>query len=209
MFNKTSWIIGVIAGLSLIVGLHSADGEYWNYGKYMHIEFTFAGTWISTRMDLYPQDSNRNPMPDNWPADWFTQECFGTLGKYSTQGVVENVFQVAIPGCPDTVVIIDADNNFGFGNGIASFANGDQIYSKIKTRTLCSEGEGRYSASETGFYVGGTGKFAGVSGWYEMNYTSFPQVTDNNILPLQQFGSFTGRGTGLLVFPQAQYWERR
>ncbi len=197
MFKKTAWIIGVIAALSLIVGLHGADAGYWDYGNYMHIEFTFGGTYLDTRMDLNHDGS---------PVSWSTGQISGTLGNYIFQAVSENVSKGITTECNWGVSSIDEQN--GFGIETDTFPNGDQLYSAISTRTICAN-NGSFSASQTGFFVGGTGKFVGVSGTYENTWTGYLGVFDNTPNHEGAFGSFTGKGTAILIFPHKEYWEHR
>lgn len=185
MFNRTGWIIGVIAGLFLIVGFHSAAAEHRGH---RHIKFTFGGTYL-----ILPPLSS-----DGVAANWFTSEMSGTLGTYSSQGVNKSVSMVPSNECPGGVLVID-ELNGGFGVMTGTFANGDLIYSQISTRIECLDGKGGFTGSDTGVFVGGTGKFAGVSGTYELSWSGVAQFSDPKANPPQEFGSFTGNGTGILL----------
>ncbi|MBI3245000.1 MAG: hypothetical protein HYZ50_00660 [Deltaproteobacteria bacterium] len=103
--------------------------------------------------------------------------------------------------CPSGVFIIDAQNGLGFGKTTNTFPNGDQIYGRILTRTLCSLGGGKSTAVDVQKVVGGTGKFAGASGTTEVHSISQCQGFDGNAVPPQCFGSFTGEFTGTTTLP--------
>ncbi len=185
MFRRTAWIIGVTAGFLFIVGLQSADAEHRDH---RHTKFTYGGTYLNLP----------NLSPDGVTASWSTSEGSGTFGTYTSQGVSKPVYQEDPTGkCPGGLLVIDAQDGVGFGFSTDTFANGDQIYSKISTRTECLDGEGGFTGSDTGVVVGGTGNFAGVSGTYELSFTGFSQFSN----PPQEFGSFTGKGKGILGFP--------
>ena len=184
MFRRTAWIIGVIAGLFLIVSLHSAaEGRR----GHKHIKFTFGGTYL-----VFPILN-----PDGVATSWFTSETSGTLGTYRAQGVNKPASLGPSTECPGGVLVIDAQNG-GFAINIDTFPNGDQIYRKVSTRTECVDGRG-FTGSDTGVFVGGTGKFEGVSGTYELTFAGFTQFFDPSANPPQEFGSFTGSGTGILL----------
>ncbi len=58
-----------------------------------------------------------------------------------------------------------------------------------------------FTGSATGVIMGGTGRFAGAPGSFEMGFTGSIQVSDPNANPPQEFGSFTGKGTGIIIIP--------
>jgi hypothetical protein len=99
------------------------------------------------------------------------------------------------------VFIIDALNGIGFGRVTATFPNGDQIYSRILTRTQCGLGGGKFETDDVQEIVGGTGKFEGASGTAELHSISVCQASDPNATPPQCFGSFTGEFTGTITLP--------
>lgn len=89
----------------------------------------------------------------------------------------------------------------GFATSTQTFPNGDQIYARGLTRTQCALGGGRVTSVDTFSIVGGTGKFEGASGTFEVSYSSFFQVFDGNAVPPQGFGSFSGEFEGTITLP--------
>jgi hypothetical protein len=168
-------------------GNASAEHTRRNNGK-------FAGTYLSTRMDVVDTG-------DGVIASWSTAEVTGNLGKRTVQGVVEPRFTGVTAECPGGVFIIDAVNGIGFGMTTNTFPNGDQIYSRILTRTQCGLGGGKFTADDVNEILGGTGKFEGASGTTEVLSSSFCQGFDPNAIPPQCFGSFTGKFTGTITLP--------
>jgi len=153
---------------------------------------TFGGTFLSTRMDLND---------DGVLAGWSTAEVSGTLGKRTSQSVVESVPTGPTPECPGGVSIIDAQKGVGFSTAIATFPDGDQLYGRIRTRTQCGLGGGKYTTVDTQEILGGTGKFEGASGTAEVHSTSLCQAFDGNAVPPQCYGSFIGEFTGTITLP--------
>ena len=136
---------------------------------------TFGGTFLSTRMDLND---------DGVLASWSTAEVNGTLGKRTNQAVVEVVDPTGPPpACPTTETVIDAQIGIGFSTLTATFPNGDQVYSRILTRTQCGLGGGRFKTDDVQEILGGTGKFEGASGTIEVHSISFCQAFDDNAVP--------------------------
>jgi len=129
--------------------------------------------------------------------------CSGTFGKFTSQGVVEEVPTGPTTDCPGGVFIIDQVTDPAHPQGFAAltdtYPNGDQAYSVILTRTECFDVNGGFKGSSTGIILGGTGKFAGISGTFEQSYTGFFQVFDPTAN--QGFGSFTGTAKGEVIFP--------
>ncbi len=118
-------ILVIATGLLITVNFGNANADHTrpNNGK-------FGGTFLSTRMDLVDRG-------DKIPAVWSTAEVTGTLGRRTSQAVVEHRFTGVTAACPGGVFIIDAVNGIGFGRIIATFPNGDQIYSRTLTRHQC------------------------------------------------------------------------
>jgi hypothetical protein len=184
--KRKGLIIGIAAGLLLIVSFRDAKAEQSHYkGK-------FAGTFLGTRIELND---------DGVPASWATVEVSGTLGKRTNQSISETVPTGQTPECPGGVFIIDVQHGIGFGTGTGTFPNGDQIYFQVLTRTQCGLGGGQFTGSDTVSIVGGTGKFDGASGTYEQHFTSFCQACDLNATPPQTFGSVSGEFDGTLILP--------
>ncbi|MGE4095640.1 MAG: hypothetical protein AB7G75_32900, partial [Candidatus Binatia bacterium] len=155
---------------------------------------TFAGTYLSTRIDVVDKG-------DGIAASWSTAEVTGTLGKRTVQAVTEPKFTGVTAACPGGVFIIDAQNGIGFGTSTATFPNGDQIYSRILTRTQCGLGAGKFEIDDVQEVVSGTGKFEGALGTAELHSISFCQASDSKATPPQCFGSFTGEFTGTITLP--------
>lgn len=185
MQNKKRVIITITAGL-LICSFSSAKAEHTR-----HNNGTFAGTFLSTRMDVND---------DGAVANWATGVVTGDL-KYTIQSVSEGVPTGPTAECPGGVSIIDAASGIGFGTATGTFPNGDQLYLQVLTRSQCGLGGGRFTASDTLAIVGGTGKFAGASGTIERSYSTFFQAFDQNAVPPQGFGSFSGEFNGTLILP--------
>lgn len=187
------WAIGIAIGFVLAVGIGSAEA------RKIKFKNRFAGTFLSTRIDLYPIGN-----PDGVVASWSTLEVKGKLGKRTNQGVSEVVPTGATAECPGGVFIIDKtdpdpQNRVGFGTSTSTFPNGDQIYSRTLTRTLCSDGAGGFTGTTTFEILGGTGKFAGAQGTAESSSAGSFLVFDPTAN--QGFGFFTGEGSGTLIFP--------
>jgi len=191
MKQRQGWIIGAALGCLLVAGTGRVEAkEIRNNG-------TFAGTFLGTRMDLFPLGN-----PDGMAAGWSTAELTGKLGKRTSQSVGEVVPTGPTPECPGGVFIIDAQNGIGFGTTTQTWPNGDQIYGQSVTRTQCSDTVGRFTGTDTARIVGGTGKFAGASGTVEQSFSGFFQYFDANASPAQGFGSFSGEFEGTLILPK-------
>jgi hypothetical protein len=189
MLNRTAWLIAVTTGLLVTAGLDRAEADH------KDVKGTFAGTFLDSRIDFFPLGK-----PDGIPAVWATSQGSGSLGKFTAQGVAEEVPTGPTQACPGGVFVIDAQHG-GFGTFTVTYANGDQSYNELSTRTVCFDVVGGFTSSDTGLVVGGTGKFAGTSGTFAQSTTGFIQAFDANAKPAQGFGSFTGQFTGTLVFP--------
>jgi hypothetical protein len=186
MDSKKRLIIGAAIGCLLAAGMGQVEAkEIPNNGK-------FAGTFLSARID-------RND--DGEPAGWETGVTKSKPGERVYQGVSELVRTDPTTECPGGVFVIDAQNGQGFGIFTETFPNGDQLYARVLTRTLCSNGVGGFTGSSTFSYVGGTGKFAGASGNGENSFTGFFQAVDMNANPFQGFGSASGEFIGTLILP--------
>lgn len=185
MDSKKGLIIGAAIGCLLIVGMSRVEAkEIRSKGK-------IAGTFLSARIDQND---------DGVTAGWETGVLTGKPGKHGYQGVSETVPTGPTAECPGGVFIIDAQN--GFGTYTETFPNGDQLYTRTLTRTLCFDDVGGFTGSSTLSYVGGTGKFAGASGNAENNFAGFYQTFDANAVPPQGFGSFSGEFKGTLILPK-------
>jgi hypothetical protein len=190
MFSRTAWLVGVTTGLLLTVALDSADA------KERSTKGTFSGTFLGTRIDLFPTGK-----PDGNSADWSTAVVESNLGKASAQAVAEAVPTGPTTACPGGVFVIDAEHGVGFATTTVTFAKGAQTYNQIRTRTVCVDTAGRFTGSDTGVTLGGTGKYTGATGTFEQSFTGFFQAFDPNADPAQGFGSFTGQFTGTLILP--------
>lgn len=188
MNNSKRWIIMTTIGL-LICSFSIAKAEHTRRNN-----GTFAGTYLSTRMDVVDRG-------DGIAASWSTAEVTGTLGRRTTQSVTEPKFTGVTAACPGGVFIIDAVNGIGFGKTTATFPNGDQIYSRILTRTQCGLVGGKFTADDVQEILGGTGKFEGAAGTTELHSISTCQASDPNANPPQCFGSFTGDFEGTIILP--------
>jgi hypothetical protein len=186
MDSKKGLIIGAALGCLLVAGIGRVEA------KEIPLKGKFAGTFLSARID-------RND--DGVPASWETGVLTDKLGKRGYQGVSEVVPTGPTAACPGGVFIIDAPNGQGFGTFTETFPNGDQLYTRVLTRTVCSDGVGGVTGANTGSYIGGTGKFAGASGNGENSFAGFYQAFDANAVPPQGFGSFSGEFTSTLILP--------
>jgi hypothetical protein len=192
MNNRKIFLISIAIGSLLVLNLNVAKAE----DRKEHTRLnngTFAGTYLSTRIDLVDKDGI--------VASWNTAEVAGTLGKRSAQSVVESRFTGVTAECPGGLYIVDAANGIGFGQTTHTFPNGDQIYSRILTRTQCGLGGGKFETEDVTETIDGTGKFEGASGTAKLHSTSFTQVFDGNAVPRQSFGSFTGEFEGTITLP--------
>ncbi len=186
MKQRQGWIIGAAIGCLLVAGLGRVEAEQ------IPIKGKFAGTFLSSRID-------RND--DGVPANWLTGVTKGNLGNRIFQALNEWVPTGPTAACPGGVFIIDAQNGQGFGTFTETFPNSDQLYGRILTSTLCSDGVGGSTSSTTISIVGGAGKFAGASGNIENSSPGFFQAVDTNANPFQGFGSFSGEFEGTLMLP--------
>jgi hypothetical protein len=190
MEKNKGLVIVVVTGL-LIGSFGAANAEQ---RRTRRNDGEFGGTYLSTRMDLVDRG-------DGVIASWSTAEVTGTLGKRTAQSVVEPRSTGVTVACPAGVFIIDAQKGIGFGRTTHTFPNGDQIYSRILTRTQCGLGGGRFSATDVVEILGGTGKFEGASGTAEVRSLSVCQAFDGSAIPPQCFGSFTGDFDGTITLP--------
>lgn len=186
MQTKKGLLTGIAAGLLFTCSVSHANA------RQIHFKGEFAGTFLGTRIDLND---------DGIAASWATAVANGTLGKHTSQAVVEVVPAGPTSECPGGVFIIDAQNGIGFGINTGTFPNGDQVYTRILTRSQCRLDGGRFTGSDTVSFVGGTGKFAGASGTFEQHFTGFFEAFDPNANPAQAFGSFSGGSEGALILP--------
>jgi hypothetical protein len=186
MYSKKGLIIGAAIGCLLVTSMDRVEA------KEIPLKGKIAGTFLHSRID-------RND--DGLPASWQTGVVTGKPGNRPYQGVFEFVRTDPTAECPGGVFIIDAQNGQGFGVWTETFSNGDQLYGRVLTLTLCSDGVGGSISSSALSYVGGTGKFAGASGNVENSVTSLFQAVDTNANPFQGFGSFSGKFTGTLILP--------
>ena len=184
MDRKKGLIIGAALGCLLVAGIGRVEA------KEIPFKGKGAGTFLSARIDQND---------DGVTAGWETGVVTDKLGKRTYQGVSETVPTGPTAECPGGVFIIDAQN--GFGTYTETFPNGDQLYSRTLTRTLCSDGVGGFTGAGTFSTVGGTGKFAGASGNGENSFVGFFQAFDANAVPPQGFGSSSGEFTGTLILP--------
>jgi hypothetical protein len=187
MKKHTGVIISVATGLLLTVSIGDANAK-----RMRPTTGTLAGTSLGTRIDLND---------DGVPAGWSTAVVTGTLGKSTSQGVVEAVPTGPTPECPGGVSIVDAQNGLGFGANTRTFPNGDQLYTQLLARTQCGLGGGQFTGADTWTVVGGSGKFEGASGTVEVRWSSFCQAIDPNANPVQCFGSFSGELDGTVILP--------
>lgn len=186
MKPRQGWIIGAVIGCLLVAGSGRVEA------KEIPLKGKIAGTFLHARID-------RND--DGVPASWQTGVVTGKPGNRPYEGVFEFVPTGPTAECPGGVFIIDAQNGQGFGIWTETFPTGDQLYGRVLTLTLCSDGVGGSASSATLSYVGGTGKFAGASGNVENRVTSLFHAVDANANPFQGFGSFRGTFEGTLTLP--------
>jgi len=131
MKQRQRLIIGVAIGCLLVAGTGRAEA------KELPLKGNFAGTFLGTQMDLFPLGN-----PDGVAAGWTTGERTGILGKRSGQSVNESVPTGLTQACPGGVFVIDAPNGIGFAAGTETWPNGDQLYNRTVTRTLCYDTAG-------------------------------------------------------------------
>lgn len=153
---------------------------------------TFGGTSQSTtQIDLND---------DGLQAGISSAEVQGAmLGRHTCTAVTEEVATDPTDACPGGVFIIDAENNMGYSTRICTFPNGDQIFSRILTRTDCTDLEGGFAGEDTGEITGGTGQFVGATGTFAQTFSGFFQVFDE--ISNQGLASFTGETSGVLDAP--------
>lgn len=159
--------------------------------KTKDIEGSFAGTFLTTRIDL----NN-----DNILAGWSTAVVKGTLGESSSQGVVERV-PVASPG-----VCAAGQVEFALVEGRVVGTNlktRDQAFSQLTSSTFCFDpATGDFSGHDTGIFTGGTGEFEGATGEFEQSYTGSTLLGDGDPASNQSFGPFTGEFSGTINLPK-------
>jgi hypothetical protein len=172
MKTRAGLIVGIATGLLLAVSFDAAIAEHDH--RTLRNDGKGAGTFLGTRIDLND---------DGVPASWSTVQLTGTLGKSTAQVLIEYVPTGPTSACPGGVFIVDAQQGIGFGTHTRTFPNGDQLYSQLLTRTQCGLGGGKYTGSDTWTIVGGTGKFEGASGTFDVQFTSFVQAFDPNANP--------------------------
>ena len=152
-----------------------------------------AGTFLTSRMDANG---------DGLPASWCTVEIRGGLQFRSTQQCInEDVFIGFTPECPGGLYVVN-DTDGGTGVGTRTFPSArDQMFIQLTERELCVSALGEAVGTDSGLIVGGIGRYAGVTGTYELEYTGQVQYFDPASVPLQQFGSIVGTGTWQIQFP--------
>lgn len=119
------------------------------------------------------------------------------LGQSSVETYVEDI-PVPVPtnACPSGT---DFEFTLGTARSIARFPNGDLLYLKGLTRTLCVDLETATSTiHETGEFTGGTGQFAEAGGSWNVEGTTKLWVVDSTF---QFFGPFTSKLWGTLETP--------
>jgi hypothetical protein len=177
MARSTRWLIGIATGLLLAVPLGTVEARTFS----IRFESNFAGTALTTDIDLYPTGA-----PDGVKAVWSTDNEIDTSGITisTSQAMVEVLPQGATPACPGGVFIVDItdpNNKKGFGVSTTTFPNGDQTYNQIFTRTQCNDAQGGFTGSQTGKILGGTGQYAGASGTFTQRFAGLTWVADPNV----------------------------
>lgn len=195
MTRSTRWLLGIATGLLLAAPLGTVEAR--RFPK--SFESSFAGTALTTDIDLYPTGA-----PDGVKAAWSTAQDTNTSAnlQVTSQSVVEVIPQGPTQACPGGVFIIDVtdpNNLKGFGVITSTYPNGDQLYSRLLIRTQCNDAQGLFTGSQTGQFLGGTGKYAGASGTFTQKFVGFPWVADQTVK--QGFFSFSGTTKGTLFLP--------
>ncbi|MGD9388099.1 MAG: hypothetical protein PVI87_07710 [Gammaproteobacteria bacterium] len=122
-------------------------------------------------------------------------EAKGSFGASSAYITSEFAVDPTVQ-CPD-----DGDDYLPLvlfqSTGVLSFANGDQLYAVGTGGEMCLNLDtGYYSGDAEGFYMGGTGRFAGATGSYTSTYSG------QNLEPfLSGFRSITGTIEGRVILP--------
>jgi hypothetical protein len=159
--------------------------------KTKDIDGSFAGTFLTTRIDL----NN-----DGILAGWSTAVVKGTLGESTNQGVVERV-PVASPG-----VCSAGQVEFALVAGKAVgtlLKTRDQVFSQLTSSTFCFDpATGNFSGHDTGIITGGTGEFEGATGSFEQSFTGSTLLADPDPASRQSFGPFTGEFSGTITLPK-------
>lgn len=188
--NKTLLTL-TSAGLIAFAGIASADKEQRN----PEIEnLKLAGSFLTSRI---------NTNNDESASSWCTSQIKGGYqGSSMMQCVNEDVFAGFPEECPGGLFVVN-DTYGGTGAGVRTFPNGeDQLFTVLTERSLCANQYGQITNGlDNGLIIGGTGRYAGVTGTYELSYTGQIMYGDENAMPPQYFGSLNGTGTWVINFP--------
>ncbi len=158
---STLWICGLALLLAALPTRAEAETkEFWA---------NFAGTSaINVGIDSAPF----NPAPpfqpgagDGFPAFVSHSQASGNLGKMVIDDVFETSPGLMTPDCLGGTGTADFATGTGYASATASFRNGrDQIEFQILTRFICFDDAGGFTVEDTGFILGGSGKYSNVTG---------------------------------------------
>jgi hypothetical protein len=186
--NKWSWTISLAC--SVVIALASGRAE----ARDIKVRGTFAGTFLSTRIDLNNDGSL---------AGWGTVTVKSNLGRATSQGVVEiDLVDPPTGACPAGQLEL----TLVAGRFVDTFTQTakvkDRFFGEATSSTTCVDpATGALSSNNTITVIGGTGKFAGATGSFENSYTGFVLLADPDPASKQSFGSFAGEFTGTLTLP--------
>jgi hypothetical protein len=142
----------------------------------------------------YGYDTSFEMEPDGFPANLTHARGKGTFGNSTVAITVEFYFDESqAVNCPDGYDLpfgVVPDNMWAF---TVTAADHSQVYGLFNTGYLCMTADQLHWVGETqGIYVGGTGRYAGVSGEWVSTYEGM------NLDAVTGFRSITGDVKGTL-----------
>jgi len=157
-------------------------------------EVTAAGSFLTSRIDANG---------DGEGSSWCTVQIKGgNQGSSMQQCINEDVFAGTSEECPLGRYVVNEELG-GTGRGVRTFPNGvDQIFFVLTQRDACADANGRITGSDAGVVLGGTGRYAGATGTYALDYEGQILYGDPLATPPQFFGSISGSGTWVINFPE-------
>lgn len=185
-------VISAALGLAMTVTVGSVAAVETEHGTFRTpYNGTISGTVISTQIDAI--------QPGDGAKAFLATFAVTTrkLGQVTVQALVEDI-PTSVPSgtCPAGT---DAEFALGALHGVHRFPNGDLLFLRALTRTVCIDFDTiTVSIDEAGEFDGGTGKFAQATGSWKITGTTKISVID----PAGQFfGPFSGKLRGTIVTP--------
>ena len=170
---------------AILVGCCMAFGPGYANAAELPFKGTFSGTNVATSLDLNG---------DGQPADLATFAGKTSLGRVTVQGVFDNQDVFDVEGCPEGTSV---KQELVQRRDAIRFANGDLLFTDFSSQTTCVLEDLTITVEGAGNFNGGTGKFAGATGFFEVSGTG-------SVLIPFVFVDFTIDLEGTLILSESQ-----